>query len=75
MALKKRLQIIGTVLRSRSDQEKAEITGNFTRDVLPLFANGSLSPRVDKVFEIESIREAHEYVELNKNFGKVVIRM
>ena len=36
MALSKRLKIIGTVLRSRSSEEKAEATKSFIENVLPL---------------------------------------
>ncbi len=72
-ALAKRAKIIGTVLRSRSVEEKAEATQAFARDVLPLLANGKIKPNLDKVFQIENVREAHEYLESNASFGKVVL--
>ncbi len=73
MALAKRAKIIGTVLRSRSNAEKAEATRAFVEDVLPLFENGAVKPNVDKIFEIENIREAHEYLESNESFGKIIL--
>ena len=73
MALVKRLKIIGTVLRARSPKEKAEATANFVREVLPLIEAGKIKPNLDKVFSAEDVREAHEYLESNKSFGKVLL--
>ncbi len=71
--LTKRAKIIGTVLRPRSIQEKAEATAKFIEDVLPLIAEGKIKPNLDKVFPIESVAEAHEYLESNQSFGKTVL--
>ncbi|MBA3601849.1 MAG: NAD(P)H-quinone oxidoreductase [Acidobacteria bacterium] len=73
MALAKRVKIIGTVLRTRSTEEKAEATQTFVRDVLPLVAEGKIKPNSDRVFQVEDIRKAHEYLESNASFGKVVL--
>jgi putative PIG3 family NAD(P)H quinone oxidoreductase len=73
LALAKRAKIIGTILRSRSVEEKAEATQAFVRDVLPLLAEGKIKPNLDKVFQVEDVRQAHEYLESNANFGKVVL--
>jgi putative PIG3 family NAD(P)H quinone oxidoreductase len=75
MALTKRAKIIGTVLRSRSTEEKAAATRAFAEDVLPLIAEGKIKPNLDKIFRIEDVREAHERLESNKSFGKVVLEM
>ncbi len=69
----KRLKIIGTVLRSRPTAEKAEATRKFAGEVVPLFADGTLKPNIDKIFKMEEIQKAHEYLELNASFGKVVL--
>lgn len=73
MALSKRLRIIGTVLRSRSNKEKADATAKFAKDVIPLLRSGVVRPNIDKVFKVEDIRQAHEYLESNESFGKVVL--
>ncbi|MDQ3711720.1 MAG: NAD(P)H-quinone oxidoreductase [Acidobacteriota bacterium] len=73
MALAKRAKIIGTVLRSRPTEEKAEATQAFVRDVLPLVAEGKIKPNLDRIFQVKNIREAHEYLESNVSFGKVVL--
>ncbi len=73
IALSKRLKIIGTVLRSRSIEEKADATRRFAEEIVPLFESGKLKPNIDKIFKIEEIRAAHEYLESNASFGKVVL--
>jgi putative NAD(P)H quinone oxidoreductase, PIG3 family len=72
-ALYKRLKIIGTALRARSQEEKAEATARFEHDVLPLLENGTIRPNVDKIFSVADVRDAHEYLESNESFGKVVL--
>ncbi len=74
IALTKRLHIIGTVLRARTETEKALATQNFIDDVLPLIASGSIKPNLDKVYGFQDVGEAHAYLESNASFGKVVLR-
>ena len=73
VALYKRLKIIGTALRGRSLEEKAEVTRRFSKDVVPLLASGKVRPNLDKTFPVDQVREAHEYLESNESFGKVVL--
>ncbi len=75
MLMGKRACIFGTVLRSRSRAEKATLTADFGKHVLPLLASGTVRPIVDRVFPLEQIAEAHRYMESNQNFGKIVIRV
>lgn len=74
VALMKRLQIIGTVLRSRSSDEKARATKDFVREVLPLIEKAEIKPSLDQVFNLEDVRDAHKYIESNENFGKIVLK-
>ena len=71
--LRKRLHIIGTVLRARSLEEKIAITSAFASEVVPLLAEGTIRPVIDSVFAIEHIQDAHRRLESNKTFGKVVL--
>lgn len=73
MALGKRAKIIGTVLRARSNEEKAFVTREFTENVLPLIESGKIKPILDKIFKARDAREAHKYLESNESFGKVVL--
>lgn len=73
IALSKRLSIIGTVLRARPFEEKVQVNQRFIEEVVPLLASGKVRPNVDKVFLAAEIRAAHEYMQSNASFGKIVI--
>jgi NADPH:quinone reductase len=69
----KRLRIMGTSLRTRSLEEKATATRLFAQQVVPLLAGGAVRPVIDQVFRMEDVRAAHERIESNESFGKVVL--
>ncbi|HLU99796.1 MAG TPA: NAD(P)H-quinone oxidoreductase [Acidobacteriota bacterium] len=71
--LGKRLKVIGSALRSRSLQEKAYLVSEFTAKVLPLIASGRIVPVIDRVFSFEEVQQAHQWMESNRNFGKIVL--
>jgi NADPH2:quinone reductase len=73
IVMRKRLRIMGTSLRTRSLEEKATATRLFAQHVVPLLANGAVRPVVDRVYKIEEVREAHQRIESNESFGKVVL--
>jgi len=73
LALSKRLTVIGTVLRSRGLEEKAEATRRFVAQVIPLLIDGRARPNLDQVFPFEEVQSAHRYLESNQSFGKVVL--
>lgn len=73
--MSKRLQVRGTVLRARSLEEKIAATRLFSAEVVPLLARGILKPNVDSVFPIWEIGKAHQRLESNETFGKVVVLM
>jgi putative PIG3 family NAD(P)H quinone oxidoreductase len=69
----RRASVRGTLLRSRPLEEKATLVQAFIHRVLPLFTNETLVPVVDRVFPLDQVREAHELMEANVNFGKIVL--
>ena len=71
----KRLQIRGTVLRSRTLEEKIQVTQGFAAEVVPLLEKGIVRPAIDSSFRMPDISEAHKRLESNQTFGKVVITM
>jgi NADPH:quinone reductase-like Zn-dependent oxidoreductase len=75
LVLRKRLRVIGSVLRSRSLTEKIAITAVFKEKVLPLFITQQIHPVIDSVYPLAEAGQAHEHVAANKNFGKVVLRV
>jgi putative PIG3 family NAD(P)H quinone oxidoreductase len=73
LLMRKRGEIIGTVLRPRPLEEKILATRLFAKDVLPLLAHGKVKPIVDAVLPFDRAREAHERLEKNDSFGKLVL--
>jgi putative PIG3 family NAD(P)H quinone oxidoreductase len=69
----KRGEIVGTVLRPRPLEEKARATRLFAKEVLPLLTRGAVRPIVDATFSLARTREAHERMERNESFGKLVL--
>ena len=73
MVMRKRLRLIGTVLRTRSAEEKARATRRFAAHVVPLLARGVVRPVIDKIYNMDEVRAAHQRLESNASFGKVVL--
>lgn len=72
--LRKRVTIVGTVLRARPLEEKIELAREFSARLIPLFDAGRLRPVVDQVLPFDRIRDAHSLMQSNKTFGKIVLR-
>ncbi|MDH3297151.1 MAG: NAD(P)H-quinone oxidoreductase [Gemmatimonadota bacterium] len=75
VVLRRRLRVIGTAMRSRSAAEKTAIADRVRADLLPLFVSGRLRPVVDRIFPLEEVAAAHQYMEDNRNAGKIVLRV
>nr|WP_153399925.1 NAD(P)H-quinone oxidoreductase [Pseudomonas sp. FSL R10-1339] len=74
LVLGKRIQLLGSTLRSRSDQFKADLLSDLGQQVWPLFTEGRLSPQLAKTFPIEDDAQA-AFAELASNqvSGKLVL--
>jgi len=73
LVLRKRATIIGTMLRGRSIEEKADATRLFASSVLPLVSRGAIRPIIDQIYAVDEIRDAHQRMESNAGFGKIVL--
>lgn len=73
--MRKRLRLFGTMLRSRSLDEKIAATRAFEHDLLLAFASNELKVLVDRVFPLEKATEAYDYMAADRNFGKIVLTM
>lgn len=71
--LARRLTIVGTAMRSREAEEKAETVAAFEADGLPLLEEGHVRPVLDRAFPAEQAADAHRRMEGNENFGKMVL--
>ena len=72
--LAKRASIHGSVLRSRSPEEKAALTKSFSDEMLQRFATGDLKPIIDDVLPMTDVQTAHQRMDANETFGKLVLR-
>lgn len=73
LVLTRRLTLRGTVLRSRPLEEKIALAQAFERQMLPQFERGRLKPVVDEVLPVADVKRAHERLEANATFGKIVL--
>jgi len=71
----KRLQVFGVSNALMSATDRAEAMRGFIRDLLPGFAEGKITPIVDKVFPFHELPAAKAYVESDAQLGKVVVTM
>jgi NADPH:quinone reductase len=71
--LRKRVTIVGTVLRSRPLEEKIQAMQAFARHLVPLFESGALRPVIDRTFPLSRAAEAHAHMATNDGFGKIVL--
>ena len=69
----KRARLSGSVLRSRSLEEKIAVSQAFARAVLPLLDSKAVVPVLDCVMPMTQIREAHARMESDASFGKIVL--
>lgn len=73
VVMSKRLRLTGTVLRARTPEEKARATRRFAAHVVPLLASEKVRPVIDSVYRMEEVGRAHQRLESNESFGKIVL--
>jgi putative PIG3 family NAD(P)H quinone oxidoreductase len=71
--LMKRIRLFGTTLRGRSVAEKAAATAAFTRDVVPMLADGRVVPVVARTFPLADGPEAYDLLASDAVFGGIVL--
>jgi len=71
--LAKRVQLLGSTLRSRDDQFKADLFSDLGLHVWPLFAEGRLSAQLARTFAIKDAEAAFAELASNNVAGKVVL--
>jgi putative PIG3 family NAD(P)H quinone oxidoreductase len=73
--LAKRLPLIGSTLRARPVEEKAEIVRGFVSRFGDALESGKLGPVVDRVLPLAEAQQAHDLLQASEHFGKVVLRI
>ena len=67
------VRIIGSTLRSRTPEMKAQILASLVRDVWPKVSTGEVKPTIYKVLPIQEAEAAHDILYKGQNVGKVVL--
>ena len=76
--LVKRLEIIGTAMRTRDLQERIVLARDFAERMLPLFDQqleheAPLRPVLERTYAMTELAEAQRTMEANETFGKIVV--
>ena len=67
------VRIIGSTLRSRTPEVKAQILSELVHNVWPKVETGQIKPTIHKVLSITEAEAAHDILYQGKNVGKVVL--
>lgn len=70
----KRASLFTTSLRDRPMIEKARISKGVTRDIWPLIARQKIQPVIAKIFTLDEVIKAHQYMESGEHTGKILLR-
>jgi NADPH:quinone reductase-like Zn-dependent oxidoreductase len=69
----KRLKLIGVTFRTRTEEERLACVEACARDMLPLLQAERIKLPVDRTFSMQQIVQAHEYMQSDRHFGKIVL--
>ena len=67
------LVVTGSVLRPRSNEEKAAIAASLFAHAWPLIESGKVKPVIDTVFPFKDVARAHELMESSQHIGKIIL--
>lgn len=73
--LGKRAIVTGSLLRSRTREEKAAIAQQLREHVWPVLSAGRCLPMIDKVYAYTDAAQAHARMEGGEHIGKIVLRV
>lgn len=71
--LTRRLRLVGSTLRTRSDAEKARIVSAFLARFGADLGRGEIRPILHQVFPLAEAPDAHRLLKASTHFGKVVL--
>lgn len=71
--LLKRLSLIATTLRSRTNAEKGVIRDAVLREIWPLIEAGKIKPVTDSIFSLGDAQSAHTRMVASEHIGKILL--
>ncbi|MBD9438308.1 NAD(P)H-quinone oxidoreductase [Pseudomonas sp. PDM04] len=73
--MSKRATITGSLMRPRTDAEKASIAEQLREYVWPVLTAGRCLPMIDKVYPLAEAAQAHARMEAGDHIGKIVLQV
>lgn len=73
--LTKGLHLVGSMLRNRTPEFKAQILSELVSKVWPKLESGDIKPSIYKILPMEKAEEAHAILQRGENVGKVVLKV
>ena len=71
----KRLTLFGVSNKLRSPEQRASGVPRFRLEILPMLADGRITPLVDKVFAFEELPAAKACMDASEHLGKIVLKI
>jgi NADPH2:quinone reductase len=71
--LMKRISLLATTLRARTNDEKGAIRDALAREVWPLIETGKIKPIIDSKFPLAQAQEAHARMKGSAHIGKILL--
>ena len=71
----KRLSLLATTLRGRTNDEKGAIRDALAREVWPLIEAGKIKPIIDRKFPLAEAQEAHKRMAGSSHIGKILLTL
>lgn len=71
--LAKRVSIVASTLRNRSDGYKTQLIADFKHRFWQPLCDGSIKAVIDSTFDWQQVAMAHDHIESNQNMGKVIL--
>ncbi len=72
--LRRRLTLRGSVLRSRSREEKAQLIAAFSEFAQPRLADGRIRPLIERILSFDQVEAAYRRLEEGGVTGKLILR-
>lgn len=72
--LSRRLTVRGSTLRARSREDKTLLVRRYMAELGDVLRGETFLPIIDGVYPVEAVQEAHQRLEQNESFGKLVLK-
>lgn len=73
--MSKRLRVMGSTMRPRTRDEKAQIRDSLARAIWPELSNGRLRMHLFATFPLAEAAQAHRLMESDAHIGKIVLQL